>query len=131
MTTKKPIIIYDNRCLFCIRTKNFFDKLDKNKNLQWKGIDNFNYKKYKRENLKNKFSGAHKDKLYEQLKKEDLLEEMYLISGNKVYKGYYAFKQISKKIPLFFIFYFISLIPGIDYIGNKIYNIIAKHRYKI
>ena len=112
MKISKPLIIYDNRCLFCIRTKNFIDKLDKNKKLKWIGIDNFNYKKFK-------------------LKKEDLLEEMHLISGNNVYKGYFAFKQISKKIPLFYIFYLLSLIPGVDFIGDKVYNLIAKHRYKL
>jgi len=109
---KKPIIIYDDRCLFCIRTKDIIDKFDKKKRLQWKGLSNFNYEKYK-------------------LKKQDLLEEMHLIENNKVYKGYYTFKQLSKRIPLFFILYVIMLIPGIDFIGNKVYQFIGKHRYKL
>jgi len=105
-----PLIVYDNRCLFCIKFKNRIDKLDKNRKLKWVGIDNFDNKKYN-------------------LKKEDLLKEMYLIYNNKTYKGYYAWKQISKKIPLLFPLYIISLIPFVDFIGNKIYKIIAKHRY--
>ena len=109
---KKPVIIYDNRCLFCINYKNKVDKLDKNKKLVWIGIDSFNYKKYK-------------------LKKEDLLKEMHLIVNGKIYKGYYAWKQIAGKIPLLYPIYIISLIPGIDFIGNIIYGIIAKHRYNL
>ena len=112
MPAEKPIIVYDNKCLFCINTKNYFDRLDSNNRLEWTGIDDFNYKKYK-------------------LKKQDLLKQMHLIYNDKVYKGYYAFKQISKRIPLLFLFYLISLIPGVDFIGNKVYNMIAKHRYKI
>lgn len=108
----KPVLIYDNKCLFCIKTKKFIERLDKNKKLEWVGIDSFGYKKYK-------------------LKKEDLLKELHLVYDGKVYKGYYAFRQISKRIPLLYIFYLISLIPGVGFIGNKIYGIIEKHRHKL
>ena len=108
----KPAVIYDSKCLFCINTKNYFERLDKNKRLRWVGIDTFDYKKYS-------------------LKKEDLLKEVHLIYDAEVYKGYYAFKMISKKIPLLFVFYLFSLIPGIDFIGNKAYKIIAMHRHKL
>ena len=56
---------------------------------------------------------------------------MYLIDNDKVYKGYYAFKQIAKRMPLLFLFYIVMLVPGIDFIGDKIYKIIAKYRYKL
>ena len=108
----KPIIAYDNICQFCTSTKLGMEKADKKKRLKWVGISNFNYKKYK-------------------LKKQDLLEEMYLIDNKKVYKGYYAWKQIAKKIPLMYPIYLVSLIPRVDFIGNKIYKIIAKHRYNL
>ncbi len=106
---EKPLIVYDNRCLFCIHYKNKIERLDKKKKLKWIGIGDFNYKKYK-------------------LKKEDLLKEMHLIKGGIVCKGYYSWKQIAKSIPLLFPLYIISLIPGIDFIGDKFYKIIAKHR---
>jgi predicted DCC family thiol-disulfide oxidoreductase YuxK len=109
---QNPIILYDNRCLFCINIKNRFDKFDRKKNLNWVGIDDFDYKKYR-------------------LKKEKLLEEIHLIQNGRVYKGYYAFKQICKKIPILFPLYITMLIPGIDFIGDKIYKFVAKHRYKI
>ena len=86
--------------------------IDRKKKLKWIGISNINYKKYK-------------------LKKEDLLEEMHLIDNKKAYKGYYAWKQIAKKIPLMHPIYLISLIPWVDFVGNKIYKIIAKHRHKL
>jgi len=108
----KPIIAYDNKCEFCVDAKTDVDKIDKNKKFEWVGIDKFKYKKYK-------------------LKKKELLEEMYLIDNKKVYKGYYAWKQISKNIPLMYPFYIISLIPGIDFIGEKVYKIVSKHRYKL
>ena len=110
--SNKPIIVYDNRCLFCIDVKQKVDKLDKAKKLKWVGIDSFNYKKYN-------------------LKKDDLFKEMYLVDNDIVYKGYYSWKQISKKIPLLFIFYLISFIPGVDFIGDKVYKFISKHRYKL
>ena len=112
MPQEKPIIAYDNTCQFCTSAKVDMEKIDRKKKLKWVGIDNFNYKKYR-------------------LKKQDLLKEMYFIEDKKAYKGYYAWKQIAKKIPLLFPVYVISLIPGIDFIGEKFYKIISKHRYKL
>ena len=112
MQEGKPIIAYDNHCLFCIHYKKKIESLDKKKKLEWIGIDNFNHKKYG-------------------LKKDDLLKEMHLIINGRIYQGYYAWKQIAKKIPLLFPMYCLSLIPGIDFIGDKIYKMIAKHRYKV
>jgi len=77
----KPIVAYDNTCQFCTSAKLDMEKIDKKKRLKWIGISNFNYKKYK-------------------LKKQDLLEEMYLIDNKNVYRGYYAWKQIAKKITI-------------------------------
>ncbi len=108
----KPIIAYDNTCEFCTSAKLDIEKIDKKKKLKWVGISNFNYKKYK-------------------LKKNDLLKEMHLIDNAKIFKGYYAWKQIAKNIPFMYPLYFISLIPGVDFIGDKIYKLIAKHRNKL
>jgi len=108
----KPIVAYDNKCQFCIDAKLDMDKIDKKKKIKWIGIDKFQYKKYK-------------------LKKEELLKEMHLIDNKKVYKGYYAWKHISKKIPSMYLIYLITLIPGVDFIGDKIYKIVSKHRYQL
>ncbi|MEK6868802.1 MAG: DUF393 domain-containing protein [Nanoarchaeota archaeon] len=108
----KPIVAYDNTCQFCTSAKLDMEKIDRKKRLKWIGINKFDYKKYK-------------------LKKKDLLREMHLISNGKVYKGYYAWKQIAKKIPLMYPPYLISLIPGVDFIGDNVYKIIAKHRHKL
>ena len=72
----KPVIIYDNKCEFCIGTKNVFNKIDKNKKVKWIGINKFNNKKLK-------------------ISKKNLLKEIYLISDGKVYKGYYALDRKS------------------------------------
>src|SRR3989338_5243464 len=106
----KPIIAYDNTCQFCTAAKRDMEKIDRKKKLKWVGISNFNYKKYK-------------------LKKDDLLKEMYFIEDEKIFKGYYAWKQIAKNIPLMYPIYLISLIPGVDFIGDKVYRAISRHRY--
>jgi len=108
----KPIIAYDNKCQFCISAKKDIDMIDKGKKLEWVGIDKFKYKKYK-------------------IKKKDLLEEMYLIDNKQIYKGYYAWKQIAKKIPLMYPIHLITLIPGVDFIGDKVYRFISKYRYHL
>ena len=54
-----------------------------------------------------------------------------MIRAGIIYKGYYSWKQIAKSMPLLFPLYIISLIPGIDFIGDKVYRMAAKHRYKL
>lgn len=106
----KPVIIYDNTCNFCTGTKDILSRIDKK--TKWVGINKFKNKKLK-------------------LKKKNLLKEIHLISNGKIYKGYYAFKELSRKSSFLFIFYAISLIPGIDIIGEKIYSFVSKHRHSI
>lgn len=106
----KSVIIYDNTCNFCTGTKSVFSKIDKK--TKWVGINKFKNKKFK-------------------IKKKNLLKEIHLISDGKIYKGYFAFKEISRKNPFLFIFYIISLIPGIDFIGEKIYRFVSKHRHEM
>ena len=106
----KPLVIYDNKCNFCAGAKNIMSKIDKK--TQWIGIDKFKNRKFK-------------------IKKSNLLKEIHLISNGRIYRGYYALKEISRKSPFLFVFYAVSLIPGIDFIGNKIYGIIARHRHKL
>jgi predicted DCC family thiol-disulfide oxidoreductase YuxK len=108
----KPIIAYDNACRFCTSAKVDVEKIDRKKKLNWVGIKNFDNKKYN-------------------LNKKELLNEMHLIDGKNIYKGYYAWKQIAKRIPLMYPLYLISLIPGVDFIGKLIYRWVSKHRYNL
>lgn len=105
---KQAIMIYDNRCLFCIRTKNAIEKLA-GKKVQWIGIDDFDRRKYK-------------------LKKEDLLKDIHLISDGNIYRGYHAFRHMAKGSILLFPLYAISFIPTINFIGERVYSAIAHHR---
>jgi len=107
---QKQVMIYDNTCNFCIGTKNTFNKIDKK--TKWIGANKFNNRKFN-------------------IKKSELLEEIHLLSDGKVYKGYYAFKEMTRKNPFLFIFYLLSLFPGIDFIGTRIYRFVSKHRHKI
>ena len=95
----------------CIGTKDTFNKIDRKRKVKWVGINKFDNKKYG-------------------ISKKNLLKEIHLISEGRIYKGYYAFKEIARKNPFLFPFYAISLIPGIDFIGTKMYKFVSKHRYK-
>ncbi len=106
----KPLVIYDNTCNFCAGAKNILSKIDEK--TEWIGIDKFSNKKLR-------------------IKKENLSREIHLICNGRIYRGYYALKEISRKNLFLFVFYAVSLIPGIDFMGNKIYGVIARHRHKL
>mgnify|MGYP003855140515 FL=1 len=54
--------------------------------------------------------------------------EVIYIENDKVYKGFYAIRRISLKIPFLWIFIPIFYFPFFDKIGTKIYNLVSKHR---
>ncbi len=108
----KTLVIYDDMCLFCQRTKRRFERFDWNKKLQWVGISKFDHKKYA-------------------LKKDDLLKEIHVIDNDEVYKGFFAFKRMARCIPLLYPLYPLMLLPGSGWIGTRVYRWYAKHRYGI
>jgi len=103
------LVVYDDRCLFCISIKEKLGKKDTDKKLQWQGISSFNYKKYN-------------------LKKEDILKEIHVIKNGKVFKGYGAIKEIYRTLPSLRMLFLFMNIPGADFFGNFAYTIVAKYR---
>jgi len=101
-------IVYDDSCPYCVRGKNVLERF---RNIELVGISKFN-------------------NLQHNLKKENLLKELHLIDDGKVYLGYFAIKQIWKKIWIFSPLYLLSLIPGVDFLGNLAYRWVANRRHR-
>lgn len=67
---------------------------------------------------------------FQNLNIADLAKQIHLIDRKyRVYTGYFAFKQVSKIVWLFFPLFLISLLPGIDYLGTIVYRLISDNRY--
>ncbi|HMO37735.1 MAG TPA: DUF393 domain-containing protein, partial [Gemmatales bacterium] len=67
------------------------------------------------------------------LQMERLLEEMHLVppAGTPVFAGFKAFRYIAWRIPVFWLLAPLLYLPGIPWLGNKMYLWIARNRYKL
>lgn len=107
-------VLYDGLCLSCGRARNIIVSLD------WFGVI--------------KTVNVYDEKSLSQIPAEisnlnSLLSEIHLIDRNgTVYRGFKAVRKIGLKLPLTAPFALLLYLPGINILGEKIYEFIAKNR---
>lgn len=114
----KPVLLFDGMCPLCQRSVRILKSLD-----WFKALD------YRDCRVKSNWPGHAAQPL--EMKK--MLEEMHLVSadGGKVYKGFKAFRWLCWKIPATFLLAPLMYIPGVPWIGNKVYLWVAKNRFRL
>jgi predicted DCC family thiol-disulfide oxidoreductase YuxK len=62
-----------------------------------------------------------------------LLEEMHVVTPNrrKAHAGFRAFRWIAGRLPLLWMLWPFLFIPGVPWLGQKLYRWIARHRYHL
>jgi predicted DCC family thiol-disulfide oxidoreductase YuxK len=67
-----------------------------------------------------------------QFKAVDLRREIHIIEPNgKIFVGYWAVRRLFLLSPITFMFGLVLHLPFIHLIGNPVYRLIAKNRYKL
>lgn len=103
------LIIYDKNCPICIKNKEFLHKLDRKNRLEF--IDTHTYFKTRKD-----------------IEEKDLLYQIHVINdGELIIQGMDAIRVIYKEIG-YNTFVQISNFPGLKFLFNTLYKIIAKHR---
>lgn len=97
---KKPAqVLYDLDCTFCTRWMRVISSLDLRASLLWKGEQN------------------------------TLTEAVYISPTGEKSGGFFAFRKIVLKLPTLWIFLPLFYFPGSAWVGTRIYQWIADHRY--
>lgn len=66
------------------------------------------------------------------LNPDRLLEEMHLVTPDgRVYAGYRAFRWIAWRLPVFWLLAPLLYLPGVPWVGNKLYLWVARRRYRL
>ncbi len=115
--TGKTVVLYDGMCPFCQRAVRSLKRLDWRHRLHFQDCrDTANWPE----------SAVPLD-----LKK--LLEEMHIVTPDRkrAYAGYRAFRYMAWRIPVLMPFAPFLYIPGVPWVGNKVYLWIAKNRYNL
>jgi predicted DCC family thiol-disulfide oxidoreductase YuxK len=117
MARNRGIVLFDGECPLCQRSIRIVRKLD------W-----FHALDYQ--------NARAVDQLPEScvaLNPERLLEEMHLLTPDRerAYAGFAAFRWMAWRLPLVAPFAAIFYVPGVPWIGNRVYRWIARNRFQL
>jgi len=114
---KAAVVLYDGNCPFCQRSVAILKKFDWRRKLQFQNA-----------RLIDKL--PHTDPA---LHAEELLAEMHLVprSGRPVYRGFKAFRWMAWRLPLLWVTAPFLYVPGVPWLGNKVYLWVARNRFKL
>jgi predicted DCC family thiol-disulfide oxidoreductase YuxK len=111
----KVVILYDGLCALCNQSVQLVKRLD------W--LHRFVYS-----NVQD-WETVHAR--YPQLDREATLGAMHVVRPDgQVYRGYEGIRQIIRELPLFFWIYPLLFLPGVTWVGPKLYHWISVHRYE-
>ena len=109
----KVTFYYDGECPLCARTKIVLDHFDLFGLIQFKTVQ----------------SSHSTDTAISNIPLEHLLDDIHAVDGaGKVYKGFGTYRAVFKANILLWPFYLLVLIPGVSFIGNKIYYLVSRNR---
>lgn len=108
--------LYDGHCVICTSSRRFVRALD------W-----FN---------RVEFLDLHDTDVvharYPQLDFAALMGEMHVVEpGHAPRAGYAAIRRMLRELPLGLPLWVILLLPGMNWLGNRVYRFVARHRYMI
>ncbi len=113
----KAVVLFDGDCAFCQRSVRILKSLD------W----------FKRLTTQNARDQERWPAAAEPLSLPRMLEEMHLITPDrrKTYAGFSAFRWMVWRLPLTVPMAPLLYLPGVLWLGNRVYRWIAKNRYSL
>jgi predicted DCC family thiol-disulfide oxidoreductase YuxK len=116
-TRRKGIVLYDGQCPLCQRSVAILRRLD------WFGALHFQDAR----------DTEHLPECDVPLEPTRLLEEMHVVTPNRkhAYAGFLAFRWMSPRLPLVAPLTPLWYLPGVPWIGQKVYLWIAANRYNL
>jgi len=108
--------IYDGYCVICNQTRRTVTALDWFNRVEWVDLHN-------REVVEQR---------YPWLDYEQAMGAIHMVdSEDEIYAAYFGVRRMMRDLPLGLPIWVILHIPGMDWIGQRVYAWIARNRYKI
>lgn len=113
----KAVVLYDGLCPLCQRSVRSLRRLDWLKRLHFQDCRD----------------AARLPKSDVPLDPKRMLEEMHLVTPDRkrAYAGFKAFRWMAWRIPVLMPFAWMLHVPGVPWLGNKVYLWVAKNRYDL
>ena len=115
--SRRAVVIFDGQCAFCRKGISILERLD------WLGrLSYVDARDLRRVQA-----------IHPGLDRNRLLEEMHvsLPGRNGIRHGFEAFRWLSWRLPLLWLFAPFLYLPGVPALGQKMYFWIARHRFQL
>lgn len=108
--------IYDGRCVLCRQTRRMVTALDWLRRIEFLDIHDW--------------ESVHAR--YPALSYADAMGEIHVVGRHgEMLGGFWAMRRMLRDLPLGFPLWIILLLPGMNWLGPKVYGFVARHRYAI
>lgn len=111
---RKPrvVTLYDGQCGLCLRSMFTLSLFDWLKRISWKDLNDKTVQK----------------KEAADLKPAALKREIHVLIGKDVYRGFFAFRVLTRHLPALWLLAPFLYVPGVPWIGTRVYTIISARR---
>ena len=113
----KGVVLFDGMCPLCRKSVAILKRLDWLRRLSYHDARDF----------------EHLPESAVPLEQERMLQEMHLVTPDrkKVYAGFHAFRWIAGRLPLLWAIWPLLFLPGVPWLGRRVYRWVAKNRYNL
>jgi predicted DCC family thiol-disulfide oxidoreductase YuxK len=109
-------VVYDGNCVLCQQTRRIVRLLDWLHRVEFLNIHDWN----------------EVSRRYPNLDFEQAMGQIHAMSNDgQMHGGYFGMRRILRELPLGFPMWMILHIPGMSWVGQKVYGFIARNRYRI
>jgi predicted DCC family thiol-disulfide oxidoreductase YuxK len=107
--------LFDGRCVICQTTRRIINAID------W----------FKRVEFLDLHHTAEVAARYPQFDHAAMMGEIYVVAHDELYTGFDGVRRMLRETPLGFIAWLIFSLPGMGWLGPRVYAWIAKNRYAV
>lgn len=109
-------VLYDGQCVICNSSRRIVSKLDWRRAVKW-------YDLHSPEE-----AGTH----FRDIPREDAMGQVHVRDGSgATYAGFLGTRRMLKELPLTFPLWLLLQVPGMTWVGHKVYRWIARNRYTV
>lgn len=110
------VAIYDGRCVLCNQTKRIVNKLDWLRRVEFLDLHEWNAVQAR----------------YPSLSYDQAMGEIHVVGDDgRLLGGFWAMRRMLRDLPLGFPLWLLLHLPGMNWLGPKVYRLIARNRYAI
>ena len=111
------VVLYDGHCPLCLKSVAILKRLDWRRRLDYRDARDV----------------EHLPASAVPLDAQRLLTEMHLLTPDRqrAYAGFAAFRWMASRLPLFWAVWPLLFLPGVPWLGRRIYRWVAKNRYNL